>query len=652
MTNPKVGCGSLTAPVAVGNSKPSLVATILDTTSPQVGFEVWSGTTGGDKVAGTTITGPKPGTQVSMALPDAALADGQTFRWRVTLARAYHRTMSGWCYYSVDRTAPESAPSVTSDLKPVDSQEFNDAIGRTATFTFAPNGATGVTKYQYAWEDATVAGAAGAPSVAAGADGTASVTLTVPYTQDFVFRLYVVSYDSANNRSVNPGVFEFYLHSPIGPLSRWKLDESGGAALADSVGGNTATLVGGTPGVAGRIDRALRLTGNGDHAATASPVVHTDKNFTVSVWARLTDASHSSTAVSQAGSRSSGFQISYSPSYKTWVFNRHSADADGAVDVPVVADAPAQLDVWTHLAGVYDASTGQMSFYVNGALQSRRTSLTTPWDATGPLQIGRAKADGVFGDPFEGDLDDVRVYDRVVYGTEPDGIEGSTGGIADLANRPVVQEGHWAGDLGSGTNVADSSGRGRDATLSSATAWTTSGHVGGALNLDDANHDHATTGAPVVRTDTAFTVTAWVRLAKLPSGNATVLAQDGSHHSAFYLGYRAFDGVGYWAFTMSAADTDDADLTHAHSVNPVVLDGQWHHLAGVYDPAAKKIRLYVDGVSEAETPIAAPWNADGGFHIGAAKEKGAAAEFWPGAIDDVQAFTGVLTDNEINDMAS
>jgi hypothetical protein len=102
------------------------------------------------------------------------------------------------------------------------------------------------------------------------------VTLTVPYTHDFVFRLYVVSYDGANNRSVNPGVFEFYLNLTTGPLSRWKLDESGGAALADSVGGNTATLVGGTPGVAGRIDRALRLTGNGDHAATASRLLNED----------------------------------------------------------------------------------------------------------------------------------------------------------------------------------------------------------------------------------------------------------------------------------------------------------------------------------------------------------------------------------------
>ncbi|WP_433191104.1 LamG domain-containing protein [Actinoallomurus sp. CA-150999] len=552
----------------------------------------------------------------------------------------------------VRMSAPESAPSVTSNLKDVDSGASNDAIGRTATFTFAPNGATGVTRYQYAWGDETAAGAAGAPSVAADTDGTAKVTLTVPFTQDFIYRLYVFSYDQANNQSVNPGIFEFRLASPAGPVSHWKLDESRGTDLVDSAGHNTATLFGGTPGVPGRVDQALDLNGNGDHAAAASPAVHTDKSFTVSVWARLGDATHYSTAVSQAGSKFSGFQIYYSPSYKTWVFGRHSTDADGAVEVPVVADAPARLNRWTHLAGVYDAPSRQLSFYVDGAPQSGRASVTSPWDATGPLQIGRALEKSAFRNPFHGDLDDVRIYDRVVFGTEPDGIGGSTGGIADLANRPVVREGYWPADGGSGTTVTDSSGRAHDATLNAADAWTADGKAGGALDLNDAKKEHAVTTGPVLRTDSGFTVAAWVRLTKAPSGNATALAQNGSRRSAFRLGYRVVDGTGYWSFGISAADTDGATSTDTYSVNPAMVDGQWHHLAGVYDPAAKKVRLYVDGDRVAQTFIAAPWNAGGRFDIGAAKANGAATDFWPGGIDDVQAFTGVLTNDEINAMGT
>ncbi|WP_345438306.1 LamG-like jellyroll fold domain-containing protein [Actinoallomurus vinaceus] len=647
MSNPKTGCGSSTAPIVVGNSKPSLVATILDPDpeNPHADFEVWSGATGGSKVASKTTAGAKSGSQHSMALPDTALVDGQTFRWRVTpVDTAYAGTPSGWCFYSIDRTAPESAPGVTSDLKDLDSGESNDAIGRTATFTFAPNGATGVTNYRYAWNDDAAAGAANAPSVPAGTDGTAKVTLTVPFTPDITFRLYVFSFDKASNRSANPGVFEFQLSSPSGPVGHWTLDETSGTALSDSAGTNNATLNGGAPGASGRVQSGVGFNGTTDYAETSGPVLRTDKSFTVTAWVRLENTKFWATAVSQDGTPNSAFYLQYSLEENRW--------AMAGCGTRATSLSPPVLNRWTHLTGVYDAAAKQDRLYVDGALQ-KVIDCPAPRSATdGPLVMGRGKFDNEKVDFFPGTIDDVQVYDRVVYDTEPNAIDGSTGGIADLANRPTVQEGYWTGDLGSGTTVADSSGRGHDATLSSATAWTADGQVDGALNLNDANKEHATIAAPVVQTDSGFTVTAWARPARLPSGNATVLAQDGSRRSAFYLGYRVFNGVGYWSFTMPAADTDDAEWIHAHSVSPVAVDGEWHHLAGVYDPAAKKIRLYVDGTLQAETAVATPWNAGSGFHIGGAKYKGAATDFWPGGIDDAQAYTGVLTDTEINEMGS
>lgn len=649
LSNPKAGCGSSSAPVVVGNSTPSLVATVVDPDpeNPHAVFEVWSGTSGGSNVASKTTAGAKSGSQHSMALPAAALADGQTFRWRVTpVDTAYSGTPSGWCYYRVDRTAPESAPTVTtSDLKDSDSGDVNDAIGRSASFTFAPNAATGVTRYQYAWDDDAAAGASGAPSVAAGADGTATVTLTVPYTQDITFRLYVFSYDQANNRSVSPGVFEFTLASADGPIGHWSLDETTGAEFADSAGGHTATLDGGTPGAPGRVGSAATFNGTSEYAETSGPVIHPEHSFTVSAWVKMTHTGAFATAVSQNGPVNSAFYLQYSQADDRWAMS--------ACGVRALSARPPILDTWTHLAGVYDDATRQITLYENGVAQSTTTCAGT-WQPgnDGPLAIGRAQFNRVDTDFFPGSIDDVRVYDRVVYGTEPDAIDGSTGGIADLANRPQVQEAYWTGDLGSGTAVADSSGKGRDATLSSATAWTPDGQIDGALELNDATKDHAQTAGPVIRTDGSFTVTAWVRLDKLPSVTATALAQDGTHRSAFYLGYRMFGGSGYWSFTLPAADDDTAGWVHAHSVSPVALDGEWHHLAGVYDAAAQKIRLYVDGDLQAETAFTTPWNAGGPFQLGAARYRSAAADPWPGGIDDVQVFTGVLTADEISEMGS
>ncbi|GLY80044.1 LamG domain-containing protein [Actinoallomurus iriomotensis] len=331
--------------------------------------------------------------------PGFSLVDGQTFRWRVTLVdTAYSGTPSGWCYYRVDKSAPETAPAVTSsDLQDSSTGEPNDVIGRAVTFAVAPNGATGITHYEYGWDSDAAATGATAPSVAADADGKATLTLTVPYTQDITYRLYVFSFDAANNRSVSPGVFEFKLASAAGPVGQWTLDETSGPDLADSAGDDTATLTGGTPGVAGRVDQALRLTGNGDHATSRAAVVHTDKSYTVSVWARLTDDSHYSTAVSQSGTNFSGFQIYYSPNTKKWTFNRRVSDASDAANTLVQADTTATLNVWTHLTAVYDAPAQRLSFYVNGARQASSPSFTTPWDATGPLEIGRVKTSGAWG---------------------------------------------------------------------------------------------------------------------------------------------------------------------------------------------------------------------------------------------------------------
>ncbi|MFI6596631.1 LamG domain-containing protein [Nonomuraea sp. NPDC050536] len=452
LSNPKAGCGSAAAPARVGNSTPSLVATVSDADpeNPHADFEVWSGTSGGTKVASQSTNGLKSGSQHEMTLPAAALADGQTFRWRVTpIDTAYPGTPSEWCYYSVDKIAPESAPGVKSaDLQDSGSGAFNDTIGRTARFAFDPNGAGGVSRYQYAWADDAAAMAPNAPSVPAGPDGTAQVSLTVPYTQDITYRLYVFSFDSAGNHSVNPGVFEFRLSASAGPVGWWKLDETGGTVLADAAGDHPATLTGGTLAAPGRVDSALGLTGGGDHAETAAPVVRADRSFTAAAWVKLGGTGNWATALSQDGPVFSSFFLQYSLENDRWSMSVCGTRA-------LSRDAPT-LNRWTHLVGVYDAAAQQAQLYVDGAPQNT-SHCTSQWaGADGPLAIGRARFNGGDVDFFPGAVDDVRVYDRVVFATEPNAVDGSTGGAADLANRPPVEEGHWTGDLGSGTTVADS----------------------------------------------------------------------------------------------------------------------------------------------------------------------------------------------------
>jgi hypothetical protein len=74
---------------------------------------------------------------------------------------------------------------------------------------------------------------------------------------------------------------------------------------------------------------------------------------------------------------------------------------------------PAAKGTWVHLAGVYDAQTGQIKLYVNGVLQDTET-VSFPWNATGPVNIGRVLWRGSNSDAWPGSIDEIRLYQGAV----------------------------------------------------------------------------------------------------------------------------------------------------------------------------------------------------------------------------------------------
>jgi tRNA-dihydrouridine synthase len=92
-----------------------------------------------------------------------------------------------------------------------------------------------------------------------------------------------------------------------------------------------------------------------------------------------------------------------------------AADTDTAALVRTRSDAIPNPLEWTHIAGVYDALAGELRVYVNGRLSATTvTDHLSTWNATGPLQLGRTKAAGVFTGHWPGTVDDVRTYDGVL----------------------------------------------------------------------------------------------------------------------------------------------------------------------------------------------------------------------------------------------
>ena len=67
------------------------------------------------------------------------------------------------------------------------------------------------------------------------------------------------------------------------------------------------------------------------------------------------------------------------------------------------------LNVWSHLAATYDGAT--LRLFVNGAQAASQAFTGSIATSTGVLRIG---GNGVWGEYFQGRIDEVRIYNRAL----------------------------------------------------------------------------------------------------------------------------------------------------------------------------------------------------------------------------------------------
>jgi hypothetical protein len=200
--------------------------------------------------------------------------------------------------------------------------------------------------------------------------------------------------------------------SASGPLDAWAVRP--GALGADATGLHPAVPTGVTE--AGGHGGCGVFHGKSSQLATTGPVLETGpgRSFTVSAWVYLTATGEFATAVSQTGTVNSAFYLQYSKVGDRWSFSRAAYDSSDIDDVHrAVSTDPPDLNVWTHLVGVFDAADGRMTLYVDGEPQGTATD-ATPFASGGPLVIGRAQSDSKQRDWFPGQIDEVAVWGRAL----------------------------------------------------------------------------------------------------------------------------------------------------------------------------------------------------------------------------------------------
>ncbi|MEJ3742950.1 LamG domain-containing protein [Actinomycetes bacterium KLBMP 9797] len=417
---------------------------------------------------------------------------------------------------------------------------------------------------------------------------------------------------------------------PTDPIGYWKLDEGTGTTGADASGNDRpVTMSGGSGWIGGRKNTAMRLDGTSAWAGTTGPVIDTTGDFSVATWTYLNATTANRTLVAQDAKRVSAFALRYHKATGEWAVLAPSADIDNPPAVLLTSTEAAALSEWTHLAVTYHRASRQLKLYVNGVLSAARTEvLTIP--STGPLTLGRGKWNGGDADFYRYGIDDVRAFGRLLSAGEVRAIHD------DAA---PMRSGRYTFDDGTPN---DASGRGNHAEAHTSGVSYGPGLSGRALVLDGVEGRVA---APAfgVSTRDSFTVSGWANLSR-KDRVATVFGQDGDRTSSFFLQYRP--APDRWVFGHYQQDADGAAAIYAQSLQAPAA-GKWTHLAGVYDYAARQLRLYVDGELAGTKDGVALWAGNGKFTIGRSKAGGAADGVFPGSIDEVLAYQGIQSAAEI-----
>ncbi|MBT2451825.1 ricin-type beta-trefoil lectin domain protein [Streptomyces sp. ISL-43] len=204
------------------------------------------------------------------------------------------------------------------------------------------------------------------------------------------------------------------------PTIEWRLDGNSKAIPAvNSEGVSNTTTASGVTYPTDRLDGRDRPVGSFDKTVSSvvtgpAKVVDTRKSFTISTWAKANEAED--TIVSQDMVHASSFKIWSDGT--DWRFAIARGDDDAWPydhNAAVTAANAVDKGKWTQLTATYNATTGAMSLYVNGALASSgHHSATTSPAPSGRLILGREKYQSKPANWLSGGIANLSVYQDYV----------------------------------------------------------------------------------------------------------------------------------------------------------------------------------------------------------------------------------------------
>ena len=433
-------------------------------------------------------------------------------------------------------------------------------------------------------------------------------------------------------------------HGP-GLVSHWPGDGNAN----DVHGANPASLVGGAGFGSGQVGTGSfslpnPSQGNDYVSIPDTPTLHSATDLTVTGWFKVHDLLKSTLWQSV-------FWKGNTPDCTTGCENReyalflHNQGSLHLVATPVSRIRIGQLGAatpagtvapgqWYHFAAVISSSENRVTLYLNGAqVAGAAFDPSGIRDTTGPLRIGNNPS---WDSGFNGLIDGVELYHRVLSVPEISTLAGGAAGVDSFTNGPVS---YWPAE-----DDANDAVDGHHGTLSPLAGFALSqAGMGKAFRLGGPDYVTAP-DSPELRLGTNQTVALWYKWDGGGPSDWRRLVGKGASASRNY---------GLWVHPQANSILfqiyDGSQVCNAQAFPS--SDTEWHQLTGTYDGA--RIRLFYDGVLVRDMPctMTPPVSSDP-LTIGYANA-GVAPFHSPfdGLIDDVQIHNVALDNCAILELA-
>ncbi|MGR9108895.1 MAG: LamG-like jellyroll fold domain-containing protein, partial [Gammaproteobacteria bacterium] len=425
--------------------------------------------------------------------------------------------------------------------------------------------------------------------------------------------------------------------SLVGLVAAYGFEEASGTTVIDSSGqGNNGTIKEAVRISNGHYGKALKFDGVNDWVTVPdSNSLDLSTGLTLEAW------------VYPLSLTIGGKTVIMKQTFGGAVYDLYANDDQ---DVPIwsfynglyrVISGPQHLPLnqWTHLVGTFDGLYQRL--YINGVEVATRSENGPIITSTGNLRIG---GNSIWGEYFDGYIDEVRIYNRALSATE----------VTNNLSSPVIPApapapaGNLQGlvaaygfDEAGGTTVFDASGQNNNGTITDAVR-TANGRYGNALQFDGVTAWVTIPDSPSLDLSTGLTLEAWVYPQSQSNGARTAILKEtpGGAVYTLYANYTIFT-TQYINFPFSSFFNGQYRVVKGSSQLPA---NQWTHLASTYDGQTQK--FYINGGqidSRSETALINTSN--GVLRIGGNSIWG---EYFVGYIDEVRVYNRGLSDVELN----